>query len=91
MHARSCGGPTSSAYPEDFRRRSQIFRAYDAVGTIVGTIVGGELVEAGSDQEAVAERLLSDPVVEFVHARNVVHGCYMLMIRRPSEPRMSAT
>ncbi|MGI8987296.1 MAG: DUF1203 domain-containing protein [Nocardioidaceae bacterium] len=45
-------------------------------------MVGGELVAAGSDQEAVAERLLADPGVEFLHTRNVVHGCYMLMIRR---------
>ena len=78
LHADGCDGPSSPGYPEDFRSRPQVFRAYDAGGSIVG----GELVAAGSDQEAVAERLLADPGVEFLHTRNVVHGCYMLMIRR---------
>jgi len=56
----------------------QVFRAYNARGSIMG----GELVDAGNDQEAVAERLLADPAVAFLHTRNVIHGCYMLMIRR---------
>ncbi len=78
VHARGCDGPTSSTYPDDFRRRAQIFRTYDASGAITG----GELVEAGRTQEAVAERLFEDPSVEFIHTRCVIYGCYMLMIRR---------
>ncbi|MBC7589821.1 MAG: DUF1203 domain-containing protein [Salinibacterium sp.] len=78
MHADACGGANSRTYPDDFRRRPQVFRAYDARGCILG----GELVDAGNDQEAVAERLLADPDVAFLHTRNVIHGCYMLMIRR---------
>ena len=78
MHADGCGGANSRTYPDDFRRRPQVFRAYDARGSIMG----GELADAGNDQEAVAERLLADPAVAFLHTRNVIHGCYMLMIRR---------
>jgi len=78
LHADGCDGPDSRTYPDDFRHRPQVFRAYDAQGSIIG----GELVDAGSDQEAIAERLLANPAVSFLHTRNVVHGCYMLMIRR---------
>lgn len=78
MHVGNCDAPAAPTYPEEFSHRSQIFRTYDASGNIVG----GELVEAGADHEAAAERLLEDPTVEFIHTRNVVHGCYMLMIRR---------
>ncbi len=70
--------PKSHSYPDEFRSRPQIFRAYDGQGSIVG----GELVNAGDGQEAVGERLLADPAVAFLHTRHVVHGCYMLMIRR---------
>ncbi len=41
-----------------------------------------EVVEPGTGQEAAAARLLADPVVAFLHTRNVVHGCYMLRIDR---------
>lgn len=78
MHANGCEGPTARTYPDAFRDRPQVFRAYDAHGSIVG----GEMVGAGDDQERVAERLLADPRVAFLHTRNVVYGCYMLTIRR---------
>jgi hypothetical protein len=78
LHADACSGPTSSGYPEEFRGRRQVFRAYDATGSIVG----GEVVEAGTGQEAVAERLLADPNVAFVQSRNVVYGCFMWTMRR---------
>ena len=48
-----------------------------------GTIRGGEVAAAGTDHAAVAERLLADPDVAFLHTRNIVFGCYMLTIRRP--------
>ena len=76
VHDGPCGGPTSDGYPEDFRTRRQVFRAYDSGGRIVG----GEVVEPGSDQEAVAQRLLSKPDVAFVHSRNLLHGCYLFAI-----------
>lgn len=54
MHADHCPGSASSGYPEDFRARQQVFRAYDNAGQIVG----GEIVDRGRNQEEVAERLL---------------------------------
>jgi hypothetical protein len=78
VHADHCPGPRSSGYPEDFRRRDQVFRAYDWNGSIVG----GDVVPAGQGQEEAARELLRDPSVAFLQARNVVFGCYMLTIRR---------
>jgi hypothetical protein len=81
VHADGCTGPDSPGYPEEFRSRPQVFRAYGADGRIVG----GQLVAPGEGQEAVAERLLADPAVAFLHSRNVVHGCYMFAIRRAGD------
>ncbi|BEP16464.1 DUF1203 domain-containing protein [Acidothermaceae bacterium B102] len=78
LHADGCTGPATRGYPEEFRARRQVFRAYDATGSIVG----GEVVEAGTGQEAVAERLLADPDVAFVQSRNLVYGCFMWTMRR---------
>ena len=78
VHAAGCDGPESTGYPEQWRSRRQVFRAYGHDGTIVG----GEVVEPGTDQEHVATRLLDDPEVAFLHSRNVVYGCYMLRIDR---------
>jgi len=82
VHTDRCAGPTSAGYPEEFRSRRQVFRAYGPDGTIVG----GEVVEPGTGQEAVAERLLGDPAVAFLHSHNVIYGCYMFAIRRPDLP-----
>jgi hypothetical protein len=86
VHAGPCAGPLSDAYPEHFRARRQVFRAYDGHGRIVG----GEVVEPGRDQEAVAQRLLSLPEVAFLHSRNVIHGCYMFAMSRtgPADPAL---
>jgi Protein of unknown function (DUF1203) len=78
VHAEPCAGPGHAGYPEDFRSRAQVFRAYDSTGSIVG----GAVVPAGSGQEEAARELLRDPSVAFLHTRNVVYGCYMLTIRR---------
>ena len=78
LHADGCAGPEGDGYPEDFRRRAQVFRTYDAHGDITG----GEVVPAGRGQEEAARRLLDDPAVAFVQTRNVVHGCYMLTLHR---------
>ena len=78
VHADPCAGPADPGYPQDFRRRAQVFRAYDWTGSIAG----GTVVPAGSGQEAAARQLLGDPRVAFVQTRNVVFGCYMLTIRR---------
>jgi Protein of unknown function (DUF1203) len=81
LHADGCAGPGDTGYPEDFRSRPQVFRAYDRDGAIVG----GELVPPGTGQEEVAARLLADPDVAFLQTRNVVFGCYMLTVRRGPE------
>lgn len=78
VHADPCPGPAHPGYPADFRRRVQVFRAYDWSGCITG----GQVVAAGSGQEEAARQLLSDPRIAFVQTRNVVFGCYMLTIRR---------
>ena len=78
LHAGGCAGPADSAYPDEFRRRTQVFRAYDHGGVIVG----GHVVPAGTGQEEAAARLLADPDVAFLQTRNVVFGCYMLTIKR---------
>jgi hypothetical protein len=78
LHADGCAGPADAGYPEDFRRRTLVFRAYDHTGAIVG----GTVVQPGTGQEEAATRLLADADVAFVQTRNVVHGCYMLTIRR---------
>ena len=76
LHADPCGGPARPGYPEEFRRRTQVFRAYSADGRIVG----GRVVRPEDDQEAVAEELLAEDAVAYVHSRNVVYGCYMFAI-----------
>jgi hypothetical protein len=78
LHADGCAGPAGTGYPEEFRRRTQVFRAYDATGAIVG----GSVVQPGTGQEETAAGWLADPVVAFLQTRNVIHGCYMLTIRR---------
>ena len=78
LHADGCAGPADTGYPEEFRRRTQVFRAYDHAGVIVG----GHVVPAGTGQEEAAAGLLADPDVAFLQTRNVVFGCYMLTIRR---------
>lgn len=78
LHADRCTGPAAAGYPNEFRSRPQVFRSYGQDGSLLG----GELVEPGNGQEAVAERLLADPAVAFLHSRNVIHGCYLFAIRR---------
>jgi hypothetical protein len=78
LHADGCAGPADTGYPEEFRRRTQVFRAYNHAGVIVG----GEVVRPGTGQEEAAARLMADPDVAFLQTRNVIFGCYMLTIRR---------
>lgn len=81
IHVEPCAGYADiHRYPEEFRHRRQILRAYDARGWQAydaHTIVDGE------DAEAVIERILANPNIEFLHSRNVLAGCYMFTIRRP--------
>lgn len=78
VHADQCGGyPERDAYPEGFRLRDQVFRAYSRDGRIIdATLVHG------ADAEAGIEKLLANPDVATVHSRNVLYGCYMFAIDR---------
>jgi hypothetical protein len=76
VHAGDCYGPASAGYPEEFRQRIQVFRAYSTDGRILG----GRVVQPADDQEAVARELLIAEDVAFLHSRNLVHGCYMFAI-----------
>jgi len=78
LHADGCDGPEDAGYPAEFEARTQVLRCYGHDGRILG----GEVAPAGSDHLALAERLLADEDVAFVHTRNVVFGCYMLTLRR---------
>jgi hypothetical protein len=84
IHADECPGYTAAdtdtdagAYPEGFRHRQQIFRAYG----YDHTIVDAEIVE-GADAEQAIAGLLARPEVDFVHSRNVAYGCFMFAIHR---------
>lgn len=78
IHADSCGGyDTPGQYPEGFRHRQQVFRAYDGQGRICDAL----LVD-GVDAEAAIGQLLSRPEVTVVQSRNVLYGCFMFLISR---------
>ncbi|MFV2008316.1 MULTISPECIES: DUF1203 domain-containing protein [unclassified Micromonospora] len=78
VHAAPCEGYAErDTYPDPFRHRRQVFRAYDHTGRIADAIiVEGVHAEAGIDQ------LLAYPDVATVHSRNVLYGCYMFTIDR---------
>jgi hypothetical protein len=81
IHAEPCSGyPQTSAYPEGFRHRPQLFRAYGPTGRQVHN----QIVEPG-EQEAVIGRLLARPDVDFIHSRNLLAGCYMFSIIRSKQ------
>lgn len=78
IHADSCPGyATGNAYPEGFRHRNQLFRAYGRDGWQVDN----RLVE-GNDAEAAIAELFARPDVSYLHSRNVLAGCYMFTISR---------
>ncbi|BCB77376.1 DUF1203 domain-containing protein [Phytohabitans flavus] len=77
-HAEPCAGPAATAdtYPEDWRRRSQVLRAYDERGWIHPAT----RVHDGSDPEGAIAKVLAEPGVVQVHSRNVAYGCYMFTV-----------
>jgi hypothetical protein len=78
-HADRCDGPArTDRYPEDWRGRAQVLRAYDRRGWIHDA-----KVHDGRDPEAVIAGLLADPAVVQIHSRNIGYGCYMFEITRP--------
>jgi hypothetical protein len=75
VHAQSCPGWSGVGYPEGFRHRQQLLRAYDAAGQAVHN----EVVD-GTSAEGVLERLRARPDVRYVHSRNPLAGCYMFSV-----------
>lgn len=80
VHADGCAGyGTPDRYPDGFRDRRQLLRAYDHQGRITEGIQSRN----GDQSEALLEWLLSRHDVAFVHSRNVEWGCYMFSVARP--------
>jgi hypothetical protein len=78
VHADACDGyPTSDRWPPAYRGRRQVLRAYGQSQSIVAAVV------AEPDEiDAALDELLARDDVDFVHARNVAHGCWMLTVSR---------
>lgn len=77
-HAEPCGGPAATGgYPDGWRGRPQVLRAYDERGWIHPAT----RVHDGSDPEAAIATVLAEPGVVQVHSRNVAYGCYMFTIK----------
>jgi uncharacterized protein DUF1203 len=77
-HAAECAGPTTTAYPPDWRRLPQALRAYDARGWIHPAT----RLHDGADPEVALAEVLSDPTVAEVHSRNQAYGCYLFKATR---------
>jgi hypothetical protein len=96
-HAQRCGGPDRvDGYPEDWRGKPQVLRAYDRRGWIHNA----SRLHDGTDPEAVISEMLANPDVAQIHSRNVAYGCYMFTVVRratvsaaspaPNEPSTSS-
>jgi hypothetical protein len=77
-HAERCDGPAGTGYPQAWRGRKQVLRAYDARGWIHPAT----RVHDGTDPEGVLAAILQEPDVVLVHSRNVAYGCYMFTVTR---------
>ena len=78
VHAERCDGyALTGRYPEGFRHRQQLLRAYDARGRQVENVIVD-----GVRAEFAINDLLHRHDVAFVHSRNVLAGCYMFAITR---------
>jgi len=79
VHAETCPGWTGHGYPEGFRHRRQLLRAYNAQGGAVDN----QIIE-GADAENSLAALLGRADVAYVHSRNVLAGCYMFHVAKAS-------
>jgi hypothetical protein len=83
VHAEPCAGYHADGVPPQFEQRRQLLRPYGRDRRIVYDairIVGTDESLAG----AIAV-LLERGDVDFVHARNVLSGCYSFTAARPGE------
>jgi hypothetical protein len=82
IHAEACDGYTTPGrYPDGFRGRRQLLRAYTADGRIADALIA----ENGDRAEEVCATFLARPEVAYIHSRNVLYGCYMFTVRRPGD------
>lgn len=82
VHADHCPGYSETgAYPEKFRHRRQLLRAYDQHGTAIDS-----QVTEGAHVEDVLRELFARPEVDYAHSRNPLAGCYMFQITRAAQP-----
>ena len=78
VHADACPGyREEGAYPDGFRHRVQVMRAYSATGDMLDAV----MTEGAAAEEAIAE-LFTNPDAVVVHSRNVTAGCYMFAVYR---------
>lgn len=69
--------PDRNEVPEQLRRRVLSVRAFDGDGMLVAA----DLAD-GRSLEPVAERLLADPQVDYLHLHNAMQGCYAARVDR---------
>ena len=86
VHAEACEGYADEGrYPEGFRSRNQLLRAYDARGRQVENVV----VDGGAAERSITG-LLQRPGVAYLHSRNVLAGCYMFAVH-PADEELSGS
>lgn len=78
VHAEACDGyGDTGRYPEGFRHRRQLLRAYDGDGRQVDNVV----VDGAYADDAI-ERLFARPEIAYLHSRNPLAGCFMFEVAR---------
>jgi hypothetical protein len=77
-HAEPCTGPAGTGYPEAWRGRPQVLRAYDERGWIHPAT----RTHDGTAPEAELADILADPAVVRVDSRNIAYGCFMFTVTR---------
>lgn len=79
LHAEPCERfSANDGFPDAFLNRPLILRPYDSDDNIYDS---QRYAEAG-DAESVANQLLADPRVAYVHARSWTRGCYLFRLER---------
>jgi hypothetical protein len=77
IHERECTPHDSDAFPEDFRPRSLVLRAYDSNGAIVDATV-----TAPGEAERVSMEFFENADVEELHVRHTSYTCFDFKIVR---------
>ncbi|MGQ0842230.1 DUF1203 domain-containing protein [Actinokineospora sp.] len=80
VHATPCDPAPRDALPAQFRGRRQILRPYGPDHRIAYDHT--RLVEPDDDLDAAIAELLAVDEITFIHARNVLSGCYSFTVER---------